>query len=217
MRIQLFLAGIFACLMISTNISAQRKVIIPSDRKHRASNSKSAKYFFRGEFGVAYGKTSIGSFDIEGFTLPADICMGIGVMKNIYFHGMFGADVFTDTYKILGSRGIYEYSSICIYEFGGGLTIYAIPEWLYLSGSVTGNKTVRYPVPGISDAFSSQPGIGFELKLGTSIMITRYFGVGLSGFMCASMMNDAEVENEVTRKIKNSIIGLTFTGIIGKL
>ncbi len=203
--------------MISTGISAQRKTIIHSDRKHRHSHSKSTRYFFRGETGAAYGKTSIGSFDIEGFMIPADIYIGIGEIKNTYIHGMFGINSFNGTYRILGSDGVFENSSICIYDYGAGLTIYAVPNWIYLSGSVTGSKTVRHPVSAGSDVFGSQTGIGLELKLGTSVMITRFFGIGLSGFIYSSMMNDAESDNESIRKIRNNIMGVTLSGILGKL
>ena len=217
MRITFALCSIIACLILSNSISAQRKPGLHSDRKYKYSHSKSTRYFFRLESGAAYGKTSIGSIDIEGFMIPADIYAGIGEIKNTYFHGMFGINAYNGTCRTLGIDGVYENSSICIYDFGAGLTIYAVPNWIYLSGSVTGSRTVRYPVSAGSDVFGSQTGIGLELKLGTSIMITRFFGIGLSAFIYSSMMNDAEQDNENIRKIRNNVIGVTLSGIIGKL
>ena len=217
MRIPLLLTGIIVCFIININASAQRKVVLPSDRRHKSSKSESFNYFIRGEFGAAYGKNSIGSFDVEGYIIPVDLYAGIGVIKNTFIHGLFGANVFTDSYETLGRDGIYKNSSICIYDFGAGLTIYAIPEWIYLSGSVTGSKTVRYYRDNISDSYGSQTGVGLELKLGTTVMIKRFIGIGLSAFVYTSMMNDAEADNENTRKIRNNVFGLSLNGIIGKL
>lgn len=216
---KLFLAGsMIACLILGLNASAQKNVYIPSDRKRKAIDKDPArKYFIRFESGAAYARTSIVSFDLEGGMIPADIYVGIGVMKNTYIHAAIGTNIFTDKFNTLGRHDVYEKSSVFIYDFGGGLTVYAVPEWLYISGSVTGSKTVRYPVPGISRAFGSQTGIGLEIKLGTSVMITRFFGLGISGFIYTSMMKDEEDVNEYTRKIRNNVMGLTFTGIIGKL
>jgi hypothetical protein len=217
MRIIFLLSSFVACFIINTQISAQKKVTIPSDRKHNTSKSESVNYFFRGEFGAAYGKTSLGSLDMEGFMIPADLYIGIGEVKNTYIHAMVGINVFIDSYNTLGRDGVYQNSSVYIYDFGGGLTINAVPNWIYLSGSITGSRTFRYPVSGSSDAFGSKIGIGLQMKLGTSIMITRFFGIGLSGFIYSSMMNDAESDNESISKIRNNIIGVSLIGIIGKL
>lgn len=217
MRIILLISSFFACFLVSTQISAQRKVTIPSDRKHKTSKSESINYFLRGEFGVAYGKTSIGSLDMEGFMMPADLYIGIGEIKNTYIHAMFGVNAFIDNHNTLGRDGVYQNASVYIYDFGGGLTINAVPNWIYLSGSITGSKTFRYPVSGSSGTFGSKTGIGFQMKFGTSIMITRSFGIGLSGFIYSSMMNDAESDNESISKIRNNIIGVSLIGIIGKL
>ena len=92
-----------------------------------------------------------------------------------------------------------------------------VPEWIYLAGSVTGSKTVRYPEADISDSYGSQTGVGLELKLGTTVMITRFIGIGLSAFVYSSMMNDAKADNEITRKIRNNVFGLSLNGLIGKL
>lgn len=217
MRIPLLLTGIIACFVININTSAQRKVEIPSDRKHKSSKSKSHNFFFRGELGAAYGYNSTGSFDNEGFVLPVDFYAGIGILKHTYIHLLSGANLFTDSFETLGRKGLYENTTICVYDIGAGLTIYAVPEWFYLSGSVTGSKTVRYPEAENTSSYGSCPGIGLELKIGTTVMITRFTGIGLSAFVYSSMMNDAETDNETTRKIRNNVFGLSLNGIIGKL
>jgi len=102
-----------------------------------------------------------------------------------------------------------------MWNFGGGLTFYVIPEMIYASGSIMGSTTVRYPDSADntidSDVINSQLGVGFELKLGANVLIGGFLPVGMTAFYYTSSMDDMEDEFGYTAKIKNNVVGVTFT------
>jgi hypothetical protein len=102
-----------------------------------------------------------------------------------------------------------------MWNLGGGLTIYVIPQMIYFSGSVTGSTTVRYLDSAYStdntSAYNSQIGAGFELKAGANVMIGGFLPVGMTAFYYTSAMNDMEDEFGNVERIKNNVIGVTFT------
>ena len=208
----IILFSIIICFI--NNSYSQQKVVPPPEADRSTSTTESIKYFARFEIGAAYGKTGIGStVEVEGFTLPVDIQIGIGIMDNTFFHALFGANVITNPTFV--NSEIEAPYTLCMWNFGGGLTVYAIPEMFYASGSIMGSTTVRYLDSDASttnsSAYSSKLGVGFELKAGANVLIGGFLPVGMTGFYYISFMNDMEDEAGNAEKIKNSVVGITFT------
>jgi hypothetical protein len=208
----IILFSIIICFF--NNTYSQQKVIPPPGTERSTSSTESIKYFIRFEIGGAYGKTSAGSIlEVEGFTLPVDFQIGIGIIDNTFIHAHIGANVMTNpTY--VNTELEYPYT-LCMWNYGGGFTFYFIPEMAYASGSVLGSTTVRYPDSADntidSDVISSQMGVGFEIKLGANVLIGGFLPVGIAAFYYISSMDDMEDEFGYTPRIKNNVVGVTLT------
>lgn len=208
----IILFSIVICFI--TNTYSQQKVVPPPETERSTSTTGSINYFIRFEMGGAYGKTSIGStVEVEGFTLPVDFQIGIGIIDNTFIHAHLGANVMTNPTDV--NTELEAPYTLCMWNYGGGLTVYVIPEIVYASGSVTGSRTVLYPDSGDNtldyDVYNSQMGVGFELKLGANALIGGFLPVGMTAFYYISSMDDMEDEFGNTPRIKNSVVGVTLT------
>jgi len=193
---------------------SQQKVVPQPETERGTSTTESIKYFARFEIGAAYGKTIVGStVEMKGFTLPVELQIGVGIIDNTFIHALLGANIISNPTDV--NTEIEASYTICMWNFGGGLTVYVIPEMVYASGSVLGSTTVRYLDSGVSttdsDAYNSQLGVGFELKAGANVMIGGFLPVGMTAFYYTSSMNDMEDEFVNAAKIKNNVVGVTLT------
>lgn len=205
----IILFSIIICFI--NNTYPQQKVVPPPETERSTSSTESIKYFARFEIGGAYGNTNIGdTLEVEGFTLPVDLQIGIGIIDNTFIHAHIGANIMTNpTY--VNTELEYPYT-LCMWNFGGGLTFYIIPEMIYACGSVTGSTTVCYPDIIIdSDVYNSQMGVGFELKLGANVLVGGFLPVGMTAFYYTSSMNGMEDDFGNAPWIKNNVAGLTLT------
>ncbi len=208
----IILTSIIICFI--NNTYSQQKVVPPPETERSSSTAESIKYFARFEIGAAYGITSVGSTEeVEGFTLPVEFQIGIGITDNAFIHALVGANVITNPTNV-NTETEAPYT-VCMWNFGGGLTVYAIPKMVYASASVTGSSTVRYldtwDNTVDTDTYNSKLGVGFELKAGANVMIGGFLPVGMTAFYYTSSMNDMEEEFENAAKIKNNVVGITLT------
>ncbi len=208
----IILFSIIICF--NNNTYSQQKVVPPPETERSTTTTESIKYFARFEIGAAYGKTSVGSaVEVEGFTLPVELQIGAGIIDNTFIHALVGANVITNPTFV--NTEIEAPYTICMWNFGGGLTYYVIPEMIYASVSVIGSTNVRYldswDSTIDSDAINSQLGVGVELKAGANVLIGGFLPVGMTAFYYTSSMNDMEDEFGNTPKIKNNVLGITVT------
>ncbi len=207
--------GLFCIIICFINsIYSQQQVVAQPESERSTSTTESIKYFARFEIGAAYGKTSgVSTYEVEGFTMPVDLQIGVGIINNTFIHAQVGANVMTNPTNI--NTELEEPYTMCMWNFGGGFTVYIIPKMAYFSGSVMGSTTVRYPDSGDSatdlNADKSQVGAGFEFKAGANVLIGGFLPVGVTAFYYTSSMNDMEDEFGNVDRIKNNVIGVTFT------
>jgi hypothetical protein len=195
------------------NTYSQQKVVPPPETERSTSTTESIKYFIRFEIGAAYGNTSIGTVEeVEGFTLPVEFQIGIGLIDNTFIHALAGANIIPNPTDV-NDETEAPYT-VCMWNFGGGLTVYPISEMVYVSGSVMGSTTIHYLDSSDdtigSDTYNSELGVGFEIKAGANVLIGGFLPVGMTAFYYISSMNSMEDEFENAR-VKNSVVGITFT------
>ena len=208
----IIIISIIICFI--NNTYSQQKVVPPPETERSSSTTESIKYFARFEIGAAYGNTRVGStIEVEGFTLPGELQIGVGITDNTFIHALVGANVITNPTDV--NTEIEALYTICMWNFGGGLTVYAIPKMVYASGSFLGSTTVRYldswDNTVDTDTYNSQLGVGFELKVGANVMIGGFLPVGMTAFYYTSSMNDMEDAFGNAAKIKNNVAGATLT------
>jgi hypothetical protein len=209
-----FIILISIIISFINNTYSQQKVVQPPETERSSSTTESIKYFTRFEIGAAYGNTSIGSVEeVEGFTLPVEFQIGIGLIDNTFIHALAGANIIPNpTYVNDETEALY---TVCMWNFGGGFTVYVIPKMIYASGTIMGSSTVRYldssDITIDSDTYNSELGVGFELKAGANVLIGGFLPVGMTAFYYTSSMDNMEKEFGYTAKIKNNVVGVTFT------
>jgi len=140
-------------------------------------------FFLRLSAGGGYAQTTIDdAFDrlkLSGASGDLNFAIGGAVGENLIVHGtLAGWSIDSPDVELNNLSGEARDASASLGGIGPGVTWYAMPANLYLSGSLL---LTGFSIDGPGDNYESDPGVSIDLTVGKEWWVGNNWGLGLAG------------------------------------
>ncbi len=164
-----------AALLLAALISVQAAEAGPRPRAHDG-------FFLRLSAGGGYASTTIDNafnrLNMSGTSGDVNLAIGGAVSENLIVHGTLAGWGVEDPDVELNNLSGQANASLSLGGIGPGITWYAMPSNLYLSGSLL-LTSLSLDVSG--DDYESDPGVSVDLTIGKEWWVGNSWGLGVAG------------------------------------